>query len=400
MHVVATDPDHVEQVDQSDDDRGDGHQHPRPVAEPPPPDQPDPDDESGQQQRQPQRVRRHEVPQVGGALRPPRRPRRLGQGRRGDEEGVVGHPEDLVGHRQRQRGGQHGRRPADPAAATGPTGRCGERHQDDDEDRGRQGQLGADQRAEPGHDGGGGGTPAAVGDPHQQQEGSPQPQEDHRHLEPGGGELPDAGDAGHHQQAERQDGPLVVPGTQADHGGTAGHEPTRGADQSEHHRGPLERGPGRDAVHGGEREHPQRVGVDLDPLPHVEDRAVPGQEVVDDPEVDEGVLVHPPVGPGPDEHDGQRDQHRPPGPEAQDGPPARWGRSVGRPRAARRGPGRDLGVPPVCDGGDGSGGGPRPGAPWMPRCTILAMATRGRRAPWWPGTRRPQARATLEERHG
>ncbi len=104
---------------------------------------------------------------------------------------------------------------------------------------------------------------------------------------------------------------------------TAGEEPGAGADQAEDHRQPLERHEGQDLVEDDQGEQPQGVRIHLDPLTEVEDQAVPGQQVVDDPEVDEGVLVHPSVRPGPDQDDDHRDHHRPPAQRRSADAPAR-----------------------------------------------------------------------------
>ena len=54
-----------------------------------------------------------------------------------------------------------------------------------------------------------------------------------------------------------------------------------------------------------EHAQPQRARVRLDPLAGVEDGPVPGEDLVDDPQVDERVLVHPAVAP-PADQDRQR----------------------------------------------------------------------------------------------
>jgi hypothetical protein len=53
----------------------------------------------------------------------------------------------------------------------------------------------------------------------------------------------------------------------------------------------------------GEDRHPQGIRVDLDPLPDVEDRTAASENVVDDPEVDEGVLGDPTAGPRANDND-------------------------------------------------------------------------------------------------
>ncbi len=184
-------------------------------------------------------------------------------------------------------------------------------HQGGHEDHGTQHQLGSDERAESHDDRSRHGTGPPRLHPDQQEERAPEPQEDHRHLEARRGELPHPGDHRDDQKTERQHGPLVVAPAQTGHGHPAGKEPAGRAHQAEDDRGPFERH--RDhLVHQGQGEHPQGIGVDLDPFADVEDRAVAGQQIVDDPEVDEGVLVDPAVGPGADQDDDQRDQHRPP----------------------------------------------------------------------------------------
>ncbi len=62
----------------------------------------------------------------------------------------------------------------------------------------------------------------------------------------------------------------------------------------------------------GHQEQPEWVGVDLDPFSDVEDRSTAGQQVVDDPEVDEGVLLDPTVGPCSGDDDDQRHRHHRP----------------------------------------------------------------------------------------
>ena len=47
----------------------------------------------------------------------------------------------------------------------------------------------------------------------------------------------------------------------------------------------------------GQREHPEWIGVGLHTLTHIEDRTVAGQEIRDDPEIDEGILLDPAVAP-------------------------------------------------------------------------------------------------------
>ena len=228
-------------------------------------------------------------------------------------------------------------------------------------------------------------TPPTRGHPHQQQEGAPEPQEDHRHLEPRGHELPHPGDDRHHEQPDREHRPLLVAGAEAGHGDATGQEASRRAHQAEHHRGPLQRRPRGGGVDGGQGEHPQGVRVDLHPLPHVEDGAVAGQQIVDDAEVDEGVLVHPPVDPGPHQHDHQGHQHRPPRADyPREGRPAGGGACLGGHGTVgpRSGPG--LGDPPACDGRDGSGGHPR-----APVCAAPTSPTaapgRGRGPVYHPG---------------
>ena len=66
----------------------------------------------------------------------------------------------------------------------------------------------------------------------------------------------------------------------------------------------------------GQREDPQGVRVHLDPFTEVVHESVSGQQIVDHPKVDERVLVHPAIEPGPDDHDEHRDQHRPPADQA------------------------------------------------------------------------------------
>ena len=62
-----------------------------------------------------------------------------------------------------------------------------------------------------------------------------------------------------------------------------------------------------------QREHaePERAGIGLDALARVEHRPVAGEELVDDAEVDERVLVHPPSAPAHHEDErGRRQEHR------------------------------------------------------------------------------------------
>jgi hypothetical protein len=56
----------------------------------------------------------------------------------------------------------------------------------------------------------------------------------------------------------------------------------------------------------------QSGSEDFYPFADIEYRAVSGQEIVDDPEVDEGVLINPTVRPGSHQHHDQGDQQRPP----------------------------------------------------------------------------------------
>ena len=90
-------------------------------------------------------------------------------------------------------------------------------------------------------------------------------------------------------------------------------------------------------MQAGQGEHPQRVGVHLHPLAEVVHQSVAGQQIVDDPEVDEGVLVDPPVDPGPDQHHRHRYEDRPP--TGQSGSSLLWGwaaaRSVSRVAVSR-----------------------------------------------------------------
>ena len=87
------------------------------------------------------------------------------------------------------------------------------------------------------------------------------------------------------------------------------HEPRRGEDEAERHRTDLERSA--QGSPGREQRDPQRAGERLDPLARVEDGPVAGEEVSDDPKVDEGVLRHPAprIAHGDEEDDGQRRHH-------------------------------------------------------------------------------------------
>ena len=78
------------------------------------------------------------------------------------------------------------------------------------------------------------------------------------------------------------------------------------------HGQPLQGQERQDLVDPRQEEHPQRVRVHLDPFTDIEHGAVTGQKVADHPEIDEGVLLHPAIAPGPSQHDDQRyRQHHP-----------------------------------------------------------------------------------------
>ena len=394
MHVVAAHLDHVQQVDQPDHDRRGQQEHPGPVAPAPPACRTDADDHRGQAQRQPQRVGGHEVPQVGGALRPPRRPRRLGQA---PSRGPTGRsrPCGTAGRPAGTAAAAATTTPPPGAADPGPYRHPGERpprRPARPRRRPSQSQLGTDERAEAGHDGGGQHAPGGRDATRtSSRKVHPEPEEDHRHLEARGDELPHPGDHRDDQQAEREHRALVVPGPEL------GPRPRR----RPRSRPPCTTRPRTTEVHSSEAHgvtawSRARVNIHRGSeststrSPTLKTGPVPGQQVVDDAEVDEGVLVDPPVGPGADQDDGQGDEHRPPGGERhrRDARPA-VGRASKGPGPRGAGPVRGLGVPPACDGGDGSGGqapgsgvrgptgaGRGPAAGGRCRCTILAMGTR------------------------
>ncbi len=174
-------------------------------------------------------------------------------------------------------------------------------------------------------------------------------------------------------------------------GPTPGEEAAGRADQADDDRQPFEGHEGQHLVQAGQGEQPQRVRVDLDPLAEVEDEAVAGQQVVDDPEVDEGVLVDPPVEPGAHQHDDQRG--RGPATTASGPTAGRWWRWSGARRRGGAGTegaaswgsrGRRDGVSPpsgVVAPAAGSvarcrpmGALPRPGPPTAPAATTAHRA--------------------------
>jgi hypothetical protein len=141
--------------------------------------------------------------------------------------------------------------------------------------------------------------------PDQQPERQSEPPEDHAHLQPGRGELPHAGDYAEDHQPEGHDDPVVTTGTDPLDGPAGKGYACGGADEAEQHREPLDADEGESRVETGQGEHPEGVGVHLHPFADVEHRSVAGQQIADDPEVDECVFLHPPVVPGADEDDDQ-----------------------------------------------------------------------------------------------
>ncbi len=94
----------------------------------------------------------------------------------------------------------------------------------------------------------------------------------------------------------------------------AEYDTESGEPQAQQHGEPLEGQERKDLMGHRQQEHPQGIGVHLHPLADVENRPMAGEEVPDDAEVDEGILLHPPVAPRPDQDDHQGNGHHQPRP--------------------------------------------------------------------------------------
>ena len=178
----------------------------------------------------------------------------------------------------------------------------------------------------------------------------PQPHE--AHLQPRRGEVPDDRHRRHHERADRHDHPIPPTDPYVVASSAGGHQRRPpGQDESGHRRHePQQHGDPLDGEEppqqqAADRQHrdPQRARAGLDALAGVEHRAVAGEEVVHHAEVDEGILVVPPVRPAADRDDQRRDVDRERAPCC----PEASGR-LGGGRRRRDGLGHVAGCPVIC----------------------------------------------------
>jgi len=199
----------------------------------------------------------------------------------------------------------------------------GEHEPRDEQAEHHQRQLGPNQWREPEHDAAAHARPARdrlrAGGGHQRPTKNPRATATRVPSRAPTWRVPDDGYGGDQEQTHRHDD------TVRHSVGPALLDPRRGAADRERADGSCESGDRGDPLHARERseqrsaddehEQPQRGWSRLRSAGRIEHRTVPGKDLIDDPEVDERVFVHPPVRPTADEdHDrGEPCRHGPAG---------------------------------------------------------------------------------------
>ena len=253
-----------------------------------------PDGEGDGRHKQPVGVR--EVGQVRDARCGSRERRLLGHGRIGDHHAVVGHPEQLVGHRQRERPGHEGHPPRPPPP------RPIHNQQDHDEHQGVEPELGPYQRAEAQNDQAPPRYPCIeiASPPDEHGRAASEPKECQARFEAEGGQGPDGRNRGEHQCTQRQE--ECVRGDSTDKPRRGDHRNRQSGDSARETKIDGDHGKGERRQQCGQCEQvrPQRTGEGFDTLARIEDGTVPGEEVLHHVEVDVAVEEHAPMAPSDD----------------------------------------------------------------------------------------------------
>ena len=304
MHEVATQSRHVQPVRDSRQHRSQEQRHRGAIRSCAPRPQESDGPRRGPQQGKPQGVGAEKIHRIPPSLRPVGGARFLGQRRVRHERREVAHAEHLVAHRE-SGGDESEPRPLPPG---GPTpGRARADPQCGTEPQTEKSEIGSDERPAADDEGRREGAARRHGTSACEQPEHPaQPADHEAGLETGGREIPHGGDGREHGGAQRKpERPVsgVAPGsvrvaeqTHCESRGTrlSQEEPHDREQQAEDHGADLERST--QASPGREERHPERARVRLDALSDVEDGSVAREEVPDDPQIDEGIIVHPAPG--------------------------------------------------------------------------------------------------------